>query len=400
LRRAAVVLSWAVLSAASMAAPRVVVSEPVLVAAAAPEVRGWGFYQFPAVVRWLDGRVAVQFHIAPDAAESYGLTPSEPNRALSSDGGRTWKLDVTSKGVYGLPLKNGDHLELRTPRPFPLTSLKLPASVGERTDKWKNTYTHYRLRELPGELQGVWFGRLPQGSLDWKMERAALTDDQALRYSIREIFPIVVFGEVRRMHDRSLLLCMYPGLVEGQKQFYSNVFFYRSIDEGRSWQVQGRILYQPDTKLDPAGPDRDGFTEPTFEVLADRTLICVMRSDGPMYLSRSRDLGKTWTKPEIFSPNGVYPRLLGLENGVLVLSSGRPGAEVRFSFDKHARGWSVPYRLVPITSPNGHEDSCGYTDLAALGKDRFLVVYSWFKFQAGDGQARKAIMVREVTVRP
>jgi hypothetical protein len=383
-----------------MAAPRVIVSDPVLVAAGPPEVRRWGYYQFPAIVRWLDGRVAVHFHVAPDAAESYGLTPNEPNRALSGDGGRTWTLDVASKGVYGLPLKNGDRLELRTPRPLPLASLKLPASLGERTDKWNNAYTYYRLRELPDELQGVWFGRLAKGSLDWKMERAALFDDQALRYSIRGIFPIVVFGEVRRMRDRSLLLCMYPGLVEGQKRFYSNVFFYKSIDEGRSWRVQGRIPYQPDTVLDPTGPDRDGFTEPTFEILEDGTLVSVMRSEGPMYLSRSHNQGKNWTKPEIIAPNGVYPRLLRLANGVLVLSSGRPGAEVRFSFDKHARVWSAPYRLVPLTSPGVQVDSCGYTDLVALGKDRFLIAYSWFKSPSSDGQARKAIMVREITVRP
>ncbi|MCE5308545.1 MAG: glycoside hydrolase [Acidobacteriales bacterium] len=387
-------------AAASLAAPRVQILDPVIVAAGPPEVRRWGFYQFPAIVRWEDGGIAVHFHIAPDAAESYGLTPSEPNRAISIDNGRTWKLDVTTKGVYGLRLKNGDHLELRTPRPLPLASLKLPASLGDRTDQWKNHYVHYRLRELPDELQGIWFGRLPKGSLDWEMERAALTDDQALRYSIREIFPIVVFGQVRRLHDRSLLLCMYPGLMEGQERFYSNVFFYRSTDEGLSWRVQGRIPYQPDAVLDPTGPKRDGFTEPTFEILENRTLVCVMRSEGPMYQSLSSDDGKTWSKPAIIAPNGVYPRLLRLPNGVLALSSGRPGAEVRFSFDKHARIWSAPYRLVPLTAPSVQVDSCGYSDMVAIAKDRLLIVYSWFKYPGSDGQARKAIMVRQVTVRP
>jgi len=387
-------------SAAAMAAPHVNISDPVLVTAGPPEVRRWGYYQFPSIVRWADGRIAVHFHLAPDAAESYGLESAQPNRALSSDQGRTWKLDSTSKGVYGLPLRNGDHLDLRTPRPAPLASLKLPAPLGKQTDPWKNTYTYYRLRELPEQLQGIWFARLSQGSLDWKMERAALDDPQALRYSVREIFPIVVFGQVRRLRDRSLLLCMYPGLIEGQKRFYSNAFFYRSTDEGRSWQVQGRILYQPDLALDPNGPERDGFTEPTFEVLADGTLISVARSEGPMYLSRSRDQGKTWSKPEIIAPNGVYPRLMRLANGVTVLSSGRPGAEVRFSFDKQARQWSAPYRLVPLTAPNVQADSCGYTDMVALDKDRFLIVYSWFKYPGTDGEARKAIMVREITVRP
>jgi hypothetical protein len=104
-------------AAASEAAPRVQILDPVLVAAA-PRRSGVGASISSPIVRWEDGRIAVHFHIAPDAAESYGLTPSEPNRALSADNGRTWKLDVTTKGVYGLPLKNGDRLELRdTPSP-------------------------------------------------------------------------------------------------------------------------------------------------------------------------------------------------------------------------------------------------------------------------------------------
>jgi hypothetical protein len=125
-----------------------------------------------------------------------------------------------------------------------------------------------------------------------------------------------------------------------------------------------------------------------------------MRSEGPLYLSRSRDLGKTWSKPEIIAPNGVYPRLLRLANGVLVLSSGRPGAEVRLCYDKQARNWSAPYRLVPLTSPNVQVDSCGYTDLVALDRNSFLVVYSWFKSPAPDGQTHKGILVRRITVRP
>jgi hypothetical protein len=400
MKAAYVVLGLFAMAAASTAKPRVIVSDPVLVAAGPPEVRRWGYYQFPAIVRWDDGRIAIHFHVAPDAAESYGLEASVPNRALSSDQGRSWTLDVASKGVYGLRLANQDRLDLRTPRPFPLASLKLPAPLGERTDKWKNAYRYYRLRELPEQLQGVWFARLPKGALDWKMERARLDDAEALRYSIREVFPIVVFGQVRRLPDRSLLLCMYPGLIEGQKQFYSNAFFYRSTDEGRSWRVHGRILFQPDMKIDPTGYERDGFTEPTFEILRDRTLVCVMRSEGPMYLSRSHDLGKTWTKPEIIAPNGVYPRLLRLANGVLVLSSGRPGADVRFCYDGQARSWSAPHALVPITSSNVAADSCGYTDLLALDKNSFLVVYSWFKAPAPGAQVRKAIMVRKITVRP
>jgi hypothetical protein len=42
--------------------------------------------------------------------------------------------------------------------------------------------------------------------------------------------------------------------------------------------------------------------------------------------------------------------------------------------------------------------TCGYTELLVTGKDRFLVIYSDFKYQNQAGETRKAIKVREVKV--
>jgi hypothetical protein len=44
--------------------------------------------------------------------------------------------------------------------------------------------------------------------------------------------------------------------------------------------------------------------------------------------------------------------------------------------------------------------SCGYTSLLATGKDRFLVVYSDFRYVNDKNEIRKAIKVREVVVTP
>ena len=44
--------------------------------------------------------------------------------------------------------------------------------------------------------------------------------------------------------------------------------------------------------------------------------------------------------------------------------------------------------------------SCGYTSLLATGPDRFLIIYSDFKYKNAAGEIRKAIKVREVIVRP
>ena len=116
-----------------------------------------------------------------------------------------------------------------------------------------------------------------------------------------------------------------------------------------------------------------------------------------MYISRSTDQGVTWTRPEIMTPSGVLPRLLQLENGVVVMSSGRPGVQLRFSTD--GRSWTDPTEMMPYKDYND-QVSCGYTGLLETGPDRFLVVYSDFKYLNEVKEERKAIKVREVVVTP
>jgi hypothetical protein len=119
---------------------------------------------------------------------------------------------------------------------------------------------------------------------------------------------------------------------------------------------------------------------------------------GPLYASRSSDQGKTWSKSTVVNDYGVMPRLLRLDNGVLVLSYGRPGAAMRFSFDGTGSTWSEPVELVPVHSDDIQGDSCGYTSLLPLSADSFLIAYSWFKRPGNDGQPRKTLLVRHVTV--
>jgi hypothetical protein len=383
---------------------RVVISEPVLVAESPAEERRWGYYQFPTLERLTDGRIAVTFHVHPDSVKSYGLAADRPNRGVSEDGGKTWQLTADNEPPSGLALPNGDRLRVVTPRPYAVSELELPKPAGERTGTYgRQVYTLYRVRELPAPLRAIHVARLPKGSESWREERAAMLDDGALRYSLEGLFPIVWWGDMRVARDKSLIAGIYPGLLDGDPAHKGGVFFYRSTDTGRSWRIQGRILYQPDLKADPKGEGRDGFTEPAFEILRDGSLLAVLRTTdglgvGPMYSSRSRDEGKSWSKPRAFAPTGVLPRLLLLANGVLVLSSGRPGVDLRFGFDGKGERWSAPQTLVPLSSEGIQADSCGYTSLLALDDSSFLIAYSWFRRPGADGKAHKAILVRRVQV--
>ena len=147
-----------------------------------------------------------------------------------------------------------------------------------------------------------------------------------------------------------------------------------------------------------------GYTEPAFEILADGTYVCVLRSSdnegvGPMYLSVSNDHGVTWSRPKVFTRTGVLPQLLQLENGVVVLSSGRPGVQVRFSFDGSGATWTDPFEMLPYYGST-EEASCGYTNLLATGPDRGLMVYADFQYVSETKEIRKAIKVREIIVTP
>jgi hypothetical protein len=290
---------------------------------------------------------------------------------------------------------------VRATKSIPVGELTLPAPVGTLIGTYGQLpYTYYRHDELPLILQGVPLSRRPAGSDRWVEERARLDDPAMQRYTIQEVFPVVWWGDVHLTTDGSLLAIVYPCSAEGE------VACYRSRDFARSWQPQGRILYRPDLKADPLAAGRTwGFTEPGTVILRDGSLLAALRTTdglgvGPMYLTRSKDLGRSWPAPHVMSPTGVMPRLLQLGNGVIVLSSGRPGVDLRFSFDHRGETWTEPHALVPLTSDDVQADSCGYTSLIALDDDSFLVAYSWFKRPGTDGQTHKAVLVRRVTVRP
>ena len=181
--------------------------------------------------------------------------------------------------------------------------------------------------------------------------------------------------------------------------------FYRSNDDGNSWIIQGHIPYDIDEQVDSLTEKEKvvGFSEPTFDVLDNGKLLCVMRSGSPspLYQAFSDDLGRTWTKPQPIAPNGVKPQLLKLGNGALVLASGRPGIQLRFSLDGTGNKWTDPIDLLPFSKDDGSYDSevsCGYPCLLSEDNNTFYIVYSNFREHDNNGNERKAIVFRKVQI--
>jgi hypothetical protein len=368
----------------------------------------WGYFQFPHIERMADNNVRVRWSLNDDAMEAYGQ--HKFGMMKSQDGKSNWQSIQDTTPFTGIVTSSGDRLSVYTPRPINISTIALPkpASGPQASDTYsKSTYNYYRLMDLPESCQGIYFDRLAKNDDRWKREKAGLNDPNAARNSLRGHIPIIWWGDIHEAKDRSLIAGIYPGFYireDGMALPRHNVFFYRSTDNGRNWNIQGRIFYVPDTLTDAKGNTRMGFTEPTYEILADGSFICVARTtdgigNGPMYISRSTDMGVTWSKPVIFTPSGVLPRLLQLQNGVTVLASGRPGVQLRFSNDGQGIVWTNAFEMLPYIDYKD-QVSCGYTGLLATGPNRFLIVYSDFRHVTEAGTIRKAIKVREVIVTP
>ncbi|MDB5208415.1 MAG: exo-alpha-sialidase [Flavisolibacter sp.] len=394
----------------------ITLSEPkVIVVADKPQI--WGYYQFPTISRLSDKTLHADWSMHLDAIQSYGT--SAVGSALSKDGGSTWQLgEPDSTKMTGFPLANGEMIKVSDPKPIPVETLKSLKPIDKTNFKYRKTnFTFYKLADMPSEVNGIWLKRMVPGQTKWNLEKATLIDPMAVRYSSKELVPVVWWGDIHTLKDGSLLAGVYPGYYlkeTGEVDKQMGVVFHRSTDNGRSWKFQGRIPFNPDRKIDVMATDRIGFTEPTYEVLADGSLLCVIRSadgdgvtngvgNGPMYASHSTDNGVSWTKPEVIAPAGALPRLLRLQNGVLVLSAGRPGVQLRFSKSGLNDSWTDGIEMLPYESQSTQEQylvSCGYTGLLATGPNRFLMIYSDFRYKNEAAEKRKAIKVREIIVDP
>jgi hypothetical protein len=367
----------------------------------------WGFFQFPGIYRNENDMLVARWNMAEDAVVSYGR--GEPGVAVSKDGGKTWYPpagESTTGG--GILLPNGDRIQIYTPKAIKVEELQLPDTIGSTRENYGRTFVYYKMNELPDTLQGVYLKRLFKGSNSWTIEHGVLNDPDAVRYSDSGWFPVVWWGDMCIASDGSVIAGIYPGffLNESNRVDPSGILFYRSTDYGHTWNIHGMIPYVPDLKTDPNGDKRFalGFTEPASLILHNGTYLSVMRTsdglgDSPMYLSYSGDRGLKWTTPVSFTRTGVLPRLLQLGNGVIVLASGRPGVQLRFCTDGQGEKWTDPFEMLPFENEK-EAVSCGYTEIIPSGRDKFLLIYSDFKHKIENGEIRKAIKVRQITVKP
>jgi hypothetical protein len=175
------------------------------------------------------------------------------------------------------------------------------------------------------------------------------------------------YGKILTLPGGTLLLAMYGGPVRtpGKKVADSdNSYLYRSTDNGRTWKRHATIA-----------PNR--FNETGLVRLASGKLLAAMRSvRGELWLTDSRDDGKSWSTPRQLTPAQVHPAdLLVLPDERVLLVTGyrvEPFGVRGLVGDRDGPfDWRQRFVLVNDAT-NG---DCGYPSSVLLKDGRVLTVY-------------------------
>jgi hypothetical protein len=290
----------------------------------------------------------------------------------SSDAGRTWQAGPTlHTGAYQLP--DGEIVQLgfhsqRTDRAgyFSIPLIRSP-------DNGRTIHSETALLHIPDATGGT--------GDDGKPYQGPVADH-------------AIVG----LRDGSLLAAMYgqfsddhilvPTMPEAWKCYKYRTFVVHSTDRGKTWEYLSTVAYDPNIGL-------ESFCEADLLTLPNGDILCFMRTGGsggkytPLYLSRSANDGKTWSKPQAIADRGVWPNTCRLRNGVIVCTYGRPGNWLAFSLDE-GKTWTGHFCFYngPTTSYNSVEE---------VSPDVLLVVYDRRQLDA-NGNLRPEIVGTTVTL--
>jgi len=375
--------------------------------------KAWGRYRMPKIYRFPDGSIALTYSMAIDHYYDQGrVSPL----FISKDEGRTWKkTEWPHPGLSGMhpvisPVFDGEYYTIPAPAGIRLDEFPMP-EPDKNEKRWQN-WGAYRMAGCPKEVR-EWFQDVKamrwtpkagwaQEQTKWDHEGQYIWTYDDKPQNIPGIWSQKLYleGPILRVGNE-LLLADYWTQYEKPDGAISHTFdsyLLVSRDNGRSWKRRATMV---EFSHRPA-------YEPVIEMNKKGELVCVVRTDCDiqwngelerpcMHIAFSGDNGRTWNAPKKILGYGVFPRLLQLDNGVMVLSYGRsPGTRVAFSLDG-GHTWTKHWLVI---DEEGKASSCGYTSLLALGRDSFLLAYGDIHCKNAGGEECKTILTRKITVNP
>lgn len=265
---------------------------------------------------------------------------------LSRDRGASWRraADIDSYGPISIPLGANQTLLM----PYELW----PLTPGDKRN---------------AQADGTILTGGPNGNLSLATTPVKYLDfpRDLADYNVEELC-LLTNGNILPSRDGSLLTTVY-GQFAGESK-YSNLAV-RSDDGGRTWRFLSVVAdwrQVPDAR---EGPDESNTVR-----LADGRLLCVYRvgSGTDYHKSYSSDEGATWTPPErmegVFS---VEPQLVRLDNGLILLSGGRPGLYLWVCSDGEGKRWER-FNLASHHNACRPEEALRYPDAFCAGQDSSL----------------------------
>lgn len=316
---------------------------------------------FPDILKFPTGELMVNYSLNADSNFSQFTAQAV---VISTDGGATWGTDVPPYDVNGFHNSGGEVRGLLADG-----SLVGPGTFGRPMPEgqWRRFAVHYWRYDLGGRRYSV----EPWGSVIEGIPR------DVAAFAVRAKDAHVSEEHLARDMDPDALLVsrwwwarfnFFGDAVETAPGRWVSTLPVRfegdtlestvalvSTDELRTWTYLSTIAAADDI---PGA--KEGFDEPCLIRLDDGDLMCVSRVGGSQSVFRcySSDNGLTWTKPDELAAWSVAPQLLKLENGVLVLSTGRPGTYLWFCDDGRGTNWH-PVEVAPgyhnaVTSTEHH----------------------------------------------
>lgn len=423
--------------------------EHVIVRGMTYEENCWGQYQFPIAYR--DGdKIVVSVHVEDDTI----VTTGNPTLWFEScDKGKTWKeVPFDKVKPSGITTPNGDRLFFPTQGGTIIDGYEWPGrcSLTPEYDFSKKAQPNempyfdgitawwvgesiraYNADRLPYPLdKKVWaVDRIKAGTNEKVREEAKLDWPNLTRVVFHQggkyvMKPINPRGIAKIGPDNNVWISSFTGeghIIQKNGQYspyYAGVLF-KSTDNGKSFSLVSQMEYPADGDKYPYLSG--GFSDNDFVFLEDGSMVWFFRSAwfgstgnevAPMYCSKSFDLGKTWSKPEIFDFCGVFPRTCKLSCGATLITYGRPGIFVRGSFGK-CDEWGDRLEIVKpidrsglanVVKPKkdqGYHDwdgLCGNSDIIAVDENTALVVYTDFYYPDENGVKKKTVLAREIKV--
>ena len=278
-----------------------------------------------------------------------GQTSSEMSWRRSNDGGETWHETPAwpCYNVYQFP--DGEIIQV--------------------SGGW-----YQPVPDRPGAYSANLYSSTDNG-LTFKKGKALLTGIPELghlagRPQDDEHYYIQMCERILRLHDGSLLASMQGKFKDDIKE---RVFVMQSIDRGKTWSYLSTVAFDltKGKELRPLG-----FDEPHLLLLTNNEVLCFMRTGGrrggALYVSRSKDDGKSWDCADPIADRGVEPGACLMKNGVIAVVYGRPGDWLTFSLDQ-GETWIEHFCFNQSMEP----DDCGNYDwVDEVAPDTLLVIYN------------------------